>query len=59
MKTPIPTSRRTALMLAPALLLTLATGAAAQGFPTKPIKLVLPYSPGGIIDYVGRSWPSI
>src|SRR5689334_16435465 len=28
--------------------------AAAQGFPTKPIKLVLPYSPGGIIDYVGR-----
>jgi len=41
-------------MLAPALLLTLATGAAAQGFPTKPIKLVLPYSPGGIIDYVGR-----
>jgi tripartite-type tricarboxylate transporter receptor subunit TctC len=35
------------------------TGAAiaaafAQTYPTKPIKLVLPYSPGGIIDYVGR-----
>jgi tripartite-type tricarboxylate transporter receptor subunit TctC len=26
----------------------------AQGYPNKPIRLVLPYSPGGIIDYVGR-----
>jgi tripartite-type tricarboxylate transporter receptor subunit TctC len=35
------------------------TGAAiaaapAQTYPTKPIRLILPYSPGGIIDYVGR-----
>jgi tripartite-type tricarboxylate transporter receptor subunit TctC len=44
----------TAMLLAPALLAALATGAAAQAFPSKPIKLVLPYSPGGIIDYVGR-----
>jgi len=29
--------------------------AQAQGFPNKPVRLVLPYSPGGIIDYVGRS----
>src|SRR5215813_10802329 len=29
--------------------------AQAQTYPTKPIKLVLPYAPGGIIDYVGRS----
>jgi tripartite-type tricarboxylate transporter receptor subunit TctC len=29
--------------------------APAQSYPTKPIKLVLPYSPGGIIDYVGRT----
>jgi tripartite-type tricarboxylate transporter receptor subunit TctC len=28
--------------------------AAAQGFPSKPLRLVLPYAPGGIIDYVGR-----
>src|SRR5688500_20291723 len=28
--------------------------ATAQSFPTKPIRLILPYSPGGIIDYVGR-----
>ena len=27
----------------------------AQAFPSKPVRLVLPYSPGGIIDYVGRS----
>src|SRR5689334_19119967 len=26
----------------------------AQAYPNKPIRLVLPYSPGGIIDYVGR-----
>ena len=34
---------------------TLSTSTAtAQSFPTKPIRLILPYSPGGIIDYVGR-----
>jgi tripartite-type tricarboxylate transporter receptor subunit TctC len=54
MKTLQPTRRGMALLLAPALLAALATGAAAQAFPSKPIKLVLPYSPGGIIDYVGR-----
>jgi tripartite-type tricarboxylate transporter receptor subunit TctC len=35
--------------------LLLATGPAlAQAYPSKPIKLILPYAPGGIIDYVGR-----
>ena len=29
-------------------------GAQAQTFPSKPIRLVLPYVPGGIIDNVGR-----
>src|SRR3954453_1787636 len=28
--------------------------AAAQNFPTKPVKLIIPYNPGGIVDYVGR-----
>jgi tripartite-type tricarboxylate transporter receptor subunit TctC len=28
--------------------------AQAQTYPNKPIHLVLPYSPGGIIDYIGR-----
>ena len=31
------------------------TGAWAQAYPAKPVRLVLPYSPGGIIDYVGRT----
>ncbi len=43
-----------ALLAAPALCL-IAGAACAQGFPNKPVKLVLPYSPGGIIDYVGRT----
>ncbi|MFM2443079.1 MAG: hypothetical protein RJB09_265 [Pseudomonadota bacterium] len=43
-----------ALLAAPALCL-IASAACAQGFPNKPLKLVLPYSPGGIIDYVGRT----
>ena len=29
--------------------------AQAQAYPNKPLRLVLPYSPGGIIDYVGRT----
>src|SRR5262249_21824658 len=32
-----------------------ATSALAQSYPTKPVRLVLPYAPGGIIDYVGRT----
>ncbi|MFN3890843.1 MAG: tripartite tricarboxylate transporter substrate binding protein [Beijerinckiaceae bacterium] len=32
-----------------------ADGAMAQTYPSKPVRLVLPYSPGGIIDYVGRT----
>ena len=31
------------------------SAAQAQAFPNKPVRLVLPYSPGGIIDYVGRT----
>ncbi len=27
----------------------------AQNWPVKPLKLVLPYAPGGIVDYVGRT----
>lgn len=43
-----------ALIAAPALCL-MASAALAQNYPNKPVKLVLPYSPGGIIDYVGRT----
>jgi tripartite-type tricarboxylate transporter receptor subunit TctC len=44
-----------ALMLAPALLTLNASAVLAQGYPNKPVRLVLPYAPGGIIDYVGRT----
>jgi tripartite-type tricarboxylate transporter receptor subunit TctC len=30
--------------------------AIAQGYPTRPIKLVIPYPPGGVQDAVGRPW---
>jgi len=44
-----------ALALGTAIATAVSPNAQAQSFPTKPIKLVLPYSPGGIIDYVGRT----
>jgi tripartite-type tricarboxylate transporter receptor subunit TctC len=31
-----------------------AMGAAAQGWPTKPVKLIVSYPPGGTVDAVGR-----
>lgn len=49
-------SRTRWLTLLATCAITCATAATAfaQSYPTKPIKLILPYSPGGIIDYVGR-----
>lgn len=32
-----------------------ATDVQAQSYPNKPLRLVLPYAPGGIVDYVGRT----
>jgi tripartite-type tricarboxylate transporter receptor subunit TctC len=48
---------RLPIVLALPLLCLLVSGAVAQAqtYPAKPIKLVLPYAPGGIIDYVGRT----
>jgi len=33
----------------------LSTAVWAQTYPTKPVKLVLPYSPGGVVDFIGRT----
>jgi tripartite-type tricarboxylate transporter receptor subunit TctC len=32
-----------------------ATAVQAQDYPNRPIRLLLPYNPGGIVDYVGRT----
>lgn len=43
-----------ALLVTPLLLAFLAPSAQAQGYPNKPLKLVIPYAPGGALDYTGR-----
>ena len=40
--------------LVAALAATLATGALAQGYPNKPIKIIVPFAPGGNVDVTAR-----
>ena len=56
MKLPRPriNGRLTGLGLAAAATF-LATGAFAQAFPSKPIKVVVPYSAGGVVDVIARA----
>jgi tripartite-type tricarboxylate transporter receptor subunit TctC len=35
--------------------LALAASATAQTFPSRPIQIVVPYAPGGVVDFVGRT----
>jgi tripartite-type tricarboxylate transporter receptor subunit TctC len=42
------------LLKAAGLVLALTTFAAAQDYPTKPVRLIIPFPPGGINDTVGR-----
>jgi tripartite-type tricarboxylate transporter receptor subunit TctC len=44
----------TTLLKALGLVLALSAGAAAQDYPTKPVRLVIPFPPGGSNDVIGR-----
>jgi tripartite-type tricarboxylate transporter receptor subunit TctC len=45
---------RSLLLQAAALLVALSTSVAAQDYPTKPVRLIIPFPPGGSNDVVGR-----
>ena len=42
-------------LLCSAFLVALATVGQAQTYPSKPLRIILPYVPGGIIDTAGRN----
>src|SRR5262245_30794694 len=47
-------SRQLLMLKAACFLLALTTTVAAQEYPTKPIRLIIPFPPGAINDTVGR-----
>src|ERR1700747_2676422 len=44
----------TRLLLWAAVLVSLAAPVRAETFPSRPIHLIMPYAPGGIVDFAGR-----
>ena len=54
MWTSVPMSLKAASILLALTTLTFATIAAAQDYPTKPVRVIIPFPPGAINDTVGR-----
>lgn len=50
----MPTSVKWFGALAAGAVLALGQGAAAQGYPVKPVRLIVPFAPGGAADIIGR-----
>ena len=45
---------RSLMLTAASMLLALSTSVAAQDYPNKPVRLIIPFPPGGSNDVVGR-----
>ncbi len=45
---------RTPIWIAPLLLVFVAASAIAQSYPDKPIRMIVPYAPGGSSDILAR-----
>ena len=54
MHTFVVPARAGVLLLGAALAIGFCSGVGAQGFPNRPLKLIVPYPPGGVGDTFGR-----